>query len=63
MRKSIVLLAGLLILGIIGGGLYTAVARLDTKDTTVLGFMVQNPYDYFEMPAGIIYPATDYCPY
>jgi len=63
MRKRLLLLAGLLILVIIGGGLYTAVARLDTRDDKVMGYMVQNPYDDFAMPSIVIYPATDYCPY
>jgi hypothetical protein len=61
MRKRVVFWAGLLILAIIGGGLYTTLARPDTQDTTVLGYMVQNPYDDFAMPSIVIDPATDYC--
>ena len=62
MRKRVVVLAGLLVLVIMGGGLYTAVARLDTKGDTVIRHMLQNPYD-FEMPAIVIDPAPGYAPF
>lgn len=37
MRKRILLLAGLLVLVIIGGGFYTTLARPDTKEDKQMG--------------------------
>jgi hypothetical protein len=59
MRKIVVVLAGLLVLVIMGDGLYTAVARLDTKGDTVIRHMLQDPYD-FAMPSIVIDPAPGY---
>ena len=61
MRKRVILLAGLLVLVIIGGGLYTAVAKLDVKEATLRGCMIQDPYD-FDMPVLII-DAPGYTPF
>jgi hypothetical protein len=59
MKKKNILLAGLMVLIIIGGGLYNAIARLDTKGDTVIRHMPQDPYD-IEMPAIVIDPAPGY---
>ena len=62
MRKSILLLVGLLVLVIIGGGLYNTLAKADRGDEKVTGYELHVPYDV-EMPAIVIDPAPGYIPF
>ena len=49
MKKTIIILIALLSLGIIGGGLVTTLANLDTVQPDVNNYTAINPFP-FEMP-------------
>jgi hypothetical protein len=60
MRKKIMILITLLSLGILGGGLYTALANLDSVEPEMNEYAAMDLFPY-EMPDVIMYPGTGYC--
>ena len=59
MKKMILVLMVVLALGMVGKGLYTALAKLDTNQDVAMGYALVDPYPC-EMPATVVDPATGY---
>ena len=55
MKKTLMILTVLIILGMVGGGLYTTLANLDTVEE-VQEYAALDPFPY-EMPEVVMYPA------
>ena len=59
MKKAIIILIALLSLGMLGGGLYTTLANLDTVEPDAKDYAGMTPFPY-EMPEIVIDPATGF---
>jgi hypothetical protein len=59
MKKTLIILIALLSLGLLGGGLYTTIANLDTVEPDVNGFAAMNPFPY-DMPDVVMDPPTGF---
>ena len=59
MKKTIVILIALLSLGLLGGGLYTTLANLDTVEPEMNEYVAMNPFPY-EMPDVVMDPPTGF---
>ena len=59
MKKILTILVALTVLGMVGGGLYNTVAKLDVVDEEVSEYASMNPFPY-EMPDVVMDPATGY---
>ena len=59
MKKTLVILMALLSLGLMGGGLYTTLANLDTVEPDANEFAAMNPFPY-ELPDLVMDPATGF---
>jgi hypothetical protein len=61
MKKTLIILTVLIALGMIGGGLYTTLANLDTveEEVEVEEYALMNAFPY-EMPDIVMYPAPGY---
>ena len=59
MKKIFTILMVLIVLGMIGGGLYNTLAKLDVVDEEVSECASMNPFPY-EMPDVVMDPATGY---
>jgi len=59
MKKTLIILTVLIALGMIGGGLYTTLANLDTVEEEVEEYALMNAFPY-EMPDIVMYPAPGY---
>jgi cell division protein FtsL len=58
MKKMILVLMVVIALGMIGEGLYTAIAELDTNVQTTTAYTLADAYSY-ELPAFAIEPCTN----
>ena len=56
MKKTLIILTVLTLLGMAGGGLYTTLANLDTVEDEVNEYASMDPFPY-EMPEVVMYPA------
>jgi len=59
MKKTIVVLMVVLTLGMVGKGIYTALAKLDTNQNVAMGCTLADAYPC-EMPAAVMEPCTAY---
>ena len=59
MKKMILVLMVILTLGMVGKGLYTALAKLDTNQDVAMGYTLADAYPC-EMPATVMDPCTAY---
>jgi hypothetical protein len=59
MKKMILVLMVVLTLGMIGKGMYTALAKLDTNQDAAIGYTLVDAYPC-EMPATVMEPYTAY---
>ncbi len=58
MKKMILVLMVVLTLGMVGKGIYIALAKLDTAQDVAMGYTLADAY-LFEMPVLTIDPCTD----
>jgi hypothetical protein len=59
MKKILTILMVLIVFGMIGGGLYNTLAKLDAVEEEVNEYASMNPFPY-EMPDVVMDPATGY---
>ena len=59
MKKILTILVALIVLGMVGGGLYNTVAKLDAVEEEVREYASMNPFSY-EMPDLVMDPPTGY---
>ena len=59
MRKVFTIMMVLIALGMIGGGLYNTLAKLDAVEEEVSEYASMDPFPY-EMPDVVMDPATGY---
>lgn len=59
MKKTLIILITLLSLGLLGGGLYTTLANLDTVEPEMNNYAAMTPFLY-DMPDMVIDPATGF---
>jgi len=59
MKKIILVLMVVITLGMIGKGMYTALAKLDAAQDVAIGYTVVDAYPC-EMPATVMEPCTAY---
>lgn len=59
MKKTLIILTILTLLGMVGGGLYTTLANLDTVENNVREYAAMDPFPY-EMPDVVMYPDPGY---
>ena len=59
MKKIILVLMVVLTLGMVGKGLYTALAKFDTNQDVAMGYTLADAYPW-EMPATVMEPCTAY---
>ena len=59
MKKTIIILIALLSLGMLGGGLYTTLANLNSAEPEMSDYTSMNAFPY-EMPDLVIDPATGF---
>ena len=59
MKKTLTILTVIIVLGMLGGGLYNTLANLDTVEEEVQECASTNPFNY-DIPDVIMYPAPGY---
>ena len=59
MKKTLIILTVLILLGMVGGGIYTTLANLDPVEDEMNEYAALDPFP-FEMPEVVMYPAPGY---
>ena len=59
MKKTLIILTVVILLGVLGGGLYTTLANLDTVEKETNEYALMNAFPY-EMPEVVMHPAPGY---
>ena len=55
MKKALIILTVLIILGTVGGVVYTTIAKIDAAEKEKKEYAATNPFPY-EMPEVVMYP-------